>query len=96
MADTRGEHGFATIELVSQHPALAELPRRPRVFEEHADEVRELPDSLELVATNAASRVQAFISRERPWWGTQFHPELFTAEAPDGRAFLRAFFRSAQ
>ena len=41
-------------------------------------------------------RVQAFIGRERPWWGTQFHPERFTAEEPDGRAFLEAFFRSAE
>jgi GMP synthase-like glutamine amidotransferase len=96
MADGRGEHGFATVELVSEHPALAGIPARARVFEDHSDEISELPASLELVATNGASRFQAFVGRERPWWGTQFHPERFTAEEPDGRTFLQAFFRSAE
>jgi GMP synthase (glutamine-hydrolysing) len=94
MADTRGEHGFTVVERVSEHPALAALPRRMRVFQEHGDEVTELPDELELVASNAASPVQAFISTRRPWWGTQFHPERYERDTPDGRAILEAFFGS--
>jgi GMP synthase-like glutamine amidotransferase len=96
MADRTGEHGFQQVELVSDHPALAALPRTLSVFEEHGDEVTDLPASLELVATNPASRVQAFVGRDRPWWGTQFHPERATAEAPDGLALLRAFFAAAR
>jgi GMP synthase (glutamine-hydrolysing) len=96
MVDTRGEHGFTVVERVSEHPAMAALPRRLRVFQEHGDEVTELPDELELVASNAASPVQAFISARRPWWGTQFHPERYEQDTPDGRSILEAFFRSVQ
>jgi GMP synthase-like glutamine amidotransferase len=91
MADTAGEQGFVTVELASRHPALAGLPDRLQVFHEHTDEIVELPDSLELVASNAACRVQAFIARDRPWWGMQFHPERYDAEHPHGRELLRAF-----
>jgi GMP synthase-like glutamine amidotransferase len=91
MTDSAGEHGFVTVDVIAAHPALAGLPPRWEVFQQHDDEVAELPDSLELVASNGASRVQAFIGRERPWWGTQFHPERFDAAHPDGRALLGAF-----
>ncbi|MEO9176837.1 MAG: gamma-glutamyl-gamma-aminobutyrate hydrolase family protein [Gaiellales bacterium] len=96
MADTRGEHGFTVVEIVAEHPALAGLPRRLRVFQEHGDEVTALPDELELIGANTASPIQAFISRRRPWWGTQFHPERYERDMPDGRAILEAFFRSVE
>jgi GMP synthase-like glutamine amidotransferase len=96
MADTRGEHGFTVVEIVSAHPAIAALPRRLRVFQEHGDEVTVLPDELELIGSNTASPIQAFISRRRPWWGTQFHPERYEQDMPDGRALLEAFFRSVE
>lgn len=92
MADTAGEQGFVTIELAPEHPALAGLPLRLRMFQQHTDEIVELPESLELVASNAACRVQAFIARDRPWWGVQFHPERYDAEHPHGRELLAAFF----
>lgn len=94
MPDVEGEHGFVTVDVVAEHPALRDLPRSWQVFQQHGDEVAELPDSLELVASNAASRVQAFIGRERPWWGTQFHPERYDATHPDGRALLETFLSS--
>jgi GMP synthase-like glutamine amidotransferase len=96
MPDAQGEHGFVDVDVVTQHPALRGLPARLRVFQQHGDEVTALPDELELVASNAACRVQGFISRERPWWGMQFHPERYERDAPDGRALLRAFFDSVE
>jgi GMP synthase-like glutamine amidotransferase len=91
MADPHGEHGFVTVDVVASHPALAGLPARWEVFQHHDDEVTELPASLELVASNGASAVQAFIGRDRAWWGMQFHPESYDAAHPDGRALLGAF-----
>ena len=32
---------------------------------------------------------------DRPWWGTQFHPEAWDPEHPDGRAFLARFLQLA-
>jgi GMP synthase-like glutamine amidotransferase len=92
MAETTGEQGFVTVELAPGHPAFGGLPGRLEVFQEHTDEIVELPESLELVASNAACRVQAFISRDRPWWGMQFHPERYDAQHPHGRKLLAAFF----
>jgi GMP synthase-like glutamine amidotransferase len=91
MADPAGEHGFATVDVVASHPALRGLPERWEVFQHHDDEVAELPPSLQLVASNSASAVQAFIGRERSWWGMQFHPESYDEAHPDGRALLGAF-----
>jgi GMP synthase-like glutamine amidotransferase len=95
MSDTTGEHGFVTVDVVASHPALAGLPERWEVFQQHGDEVVELPESLELVASNSTSRVQAFIARDRPWWGTQFHPERYDATHPHGRELLAAFLRAS-
>jgi GMP synthase-like glutamine amidotransferase len=92
MPDTGGEQGFVTVELAPAHPAFADLPGRLEVFQEHTDEIVELPASLELVASNTTCRVQAFISRDRPWWGMQFHPERYDAQHPHGRKLLAAFF----
>jgi GMP synthase-like glutamine amidotransferase len=95
MSDSTGEHGFVTVDVVSSHPALAGLPQRWEVFQQHGDEVVELPDSLELVASNSTSRVQAFISRDRPWWGMQFHPERYDGTHPHRRELLAAFLRAS-
>jgi GMP synthase-like glutamine amidotransferase len=95
MPDAAGEQGFVAIELATRHPALAGLPASLRVFQEHSDEIVELPESLELVASNGACRVQAFIARDRPWWGMQFHPERYNAEHPHGRELLAAFFAAS-
>jgi GMP synthase (glutamine-hydrolysing) len=95
MSDAEGEQGFVAIELATNHRALAGLPASLQVFQEHWDEIVELPESLELVASNGTCRVQAFIARDRPWWGMQFHPERYDAEHPHGRELLAAFLATS-
>jgi len=46
------------------------------VWQHHFDEVIELPEGSELLATNGHSRIQAFVNRNRRLLGTQFHPEF--------------------
>ena len=55
-------------------------------FSVHYDEVRDLPDAFEVLASTAACPVQAFKIKGRPAWGLQCHPEV---DIPDGLAFLR-------
>lgn len=48
----------------------------------HGDEVEELPDGATLLASNAATHVQAAEVRHRRgvFWGVQYHPELAIGE----------------
>jgi GMP synthase (glutamine-hydrolysing) len=46
------------------------------VWQHHFDEVTRLPEGSELWATNAHSRIQAYINPQQRLLGTQFHPEF--------------------
>jgi GMP synthase-like glutamine amidotransferase len=92
MPDPSGEQGFLEVTMTRPHPALEGLPETWHVFQQHADEVTSLPPSLGLVASSPRARVQAFIASDRPWWGTQFHPERYDEAHPVGRELLLRFF----
>mgnify|MGYP003630155313 CR=1 FL=1 len=42
----------------------------------HYDEVHDLPDSFQVIASTDDCAVQGFQVQGRPIWGTQFHPEM--------------------
>ena len=46
------------------------------VWQHHFDEVTELPEGSQLLATNAYSDIQAYVNFEQRLLGTQFHPEF--------------------
>ena len=46
------------------------------VWQHHFDEVIELPEGSELLATNAHTEIQAFVNYGQHLFGTQFHPEF--------------------
>jgi GMP synthase-like glutamine amidotransferase len=46
------------------------------VWQHHFDEAIELPEGSELLATNAHTRVQAYMNPEQRLFGSQFHPEF--------------------
>jgi GMP synthase-like glutamine amidotransferase len=89
------EPGFAAVEVVDADGVLAGLPRRIDVYEEHTDEVTVLPDSLRIIARSEGCAVEAIAAVDRPWWGTQFHPEKWTKAQPAGRAILASYFTLA-
>jgi GMP synthase-like glutamine amidotransferase len=95
MPDGLGEDGFLDVELSADPGPFAGLPSRLQVFQEHHAEVTSLPAEFDVVASSPACRVQAIVSRTRPWWGTQFHPERYDERHPHGRAVLAAFFAMA-
>ena len=59
----------------------------------HYCEVKKLPRDFELLATGEHCRVEAMRHRDRPLWGTQFHPEAYEAPFLDGRTLLENFAR---
>ena len=52
------------------------LREREIVWQYHYDEVTELPQGSEILATNPHSEIQAYINADQKLLGTQFHPEF--------------------
>lgn len=88
-------HGFAPVEVVDSTDLLSRCCASIAVRKRHDDEVRRLPSDFRLLATSPTCRVEAVAARDRPWWGTQFHPEAWDDEHPAGRAVLERFLELA-
>ncbi len=86
------EWGIYPVRLVQPDPLFDGLGPVIRVQEYHMDEVKELGPELQLLASSARCRVQAFKHRSRPIYGTQFHPERSPEAYPDGTQILKNFF----
>jgi GMP synthase-like glutamine amidotransferase len=91
----REERGYAPVEVIDADGLLAGLSEPPTVFHDHRDEVTVLPDGFRVLARTEACAIQAIAAPERSWWGTQFHPERFDDEHPDGERVLRNYFSLA-
>lgn len=92
----REERGYGPVEVLDARDLLAGLDERPAVFHDHRDEVTVLPDGFRVLARTESCAIQAIAVPERRWWGTQFHPERFDDEHPDGERVLRNFFSLAR
>jgi GMP synthase (glutamine-hydrolysing) len=91
----RAERGFLTVEVLDDADLLAGLPATVTVFQDHEDEVADLPNGFRLLARSDAVPLQAFADDERRWWGTQFHPEWSDDTHRDGNRVLENFFALA-
>ncbi len=90
------EWGVYPARIVRADPLFSGLGRTIRVQEYHYWEVKRLGARLELLASSRDCRVQAFRHRDKPVYGTQFHPEHHTDAYPDGAKVLRNFFAFAR
>jgi GMP synthase (glutamine-hydrolysing) len=86
------EMGYLPLEVIDDSDLLTGLPAEATVFQDHRDEITELPEGFRVLARTAACEIQAIAAPERRWWGTQFHPERFDARHPDGGRVIENFF----
>ena len=84
------ERGFLPIETEGEG-IFRGLPQTITVWHSHCDEVKELPPGFRRTAFNETSAIQAMQHNERPVYGVQFHPELFSDEHPHGREIVESF-----
>jgi GMP synthase (glutamine-hydrolysing) len=91
----RVTRGFESVEVLDDSDLFAGSARALDVFESHEDEVTTLPPGFRVLATSHSCRIEAVAVDDRPWWGTQFHPEAWDAEHPAGRAILVRFLELA-
>jgi len=89
------EVGFGVLELVRDDPLFDGLDPAPVVYEHHAEDVTAVPEGVEVLARSPGCAVEAIAVPHRRWWGTQFHPECFSDEHPDGARILANFFALA-
>jgi GMP synthase (glutamine-hydrolysing) len=84
------ERGYFPIE-TNRERIFKDLPAEITVWHSHCDEVKELPKGFRRTATNSTCSIQAMEHTERPLFGVQFHPELFSSEHPEGQKILQNF-----
>jgi GMP synthase (glutamine-hydrolysing) len=89
------EVGYLPLEVMDDSGLLAGFPGRATVFQDHRDEITELPPGFRVLARTPGCEIQAIAAPVRRWWGTQFHPERFDADHPDGGRILANFFELA-
>ncbi|MFC4721121.1 type 1 glutamine amidotransferase [Geojedonia litorea] len=70
------EAGWGEVEFNVLGQQLLNLNPVERIWQHHFDEVTELPEGSEIIATNSHSLIQAYINKEKRLLGTQFHPEI--------------------
>jgi GMP synthase (glutamine-hydrolysing) len=56
------------------------IPERFVAWTSHNDHVTVLPEGFVSIARSKECDVQAVCHREKPWFGTQFHPEVEQTE----------------
>ena len=70
------EAGWEVVRFDNKAMELLGIRESEVVWQHHFDEVIELPQGSELLATNAHTEIQAYVNYEQRLFGTQFHPEF--------------------
>lgn len=89
------EWGFQKISIVRRDPLFDGLGGAIAIREFHAFEVTKLTDDFDILASSDECRVEAVRHKQKPLYGTQFHPERYDQEHRDGETLLVNFLRMA-
>jgi GMP synthase (glutamine-hydrolysing) len=89
------EQGFYPVRIVKDDPLFEGVPDPFVVRQSHYCEVKTLPEAFELLASSEECRIQAMKHKTRLIYSTQFHPEGYVENYPDGRTILCNFFGMA-
>ena len=89
------EVGYSPVSVVKDDPIFDGLGPAPVFFESHYWQISQMPKDFETLASTADCRVQVFRHKRQVIYGTQFHPEVNSAEHRDGRKLIGNFFRIA-
>jgi len=70
------EAGWSQVRFERKAMDILGIGENEVVWQHHFDEVTELPQGSELLATNAHTKIQAYVNYDQRLFGTQFHPEF--------------------
>lgn len=87
------EFGYMPIDVVRAHPVLDGITNRPVFRHAHSLHVPEPPAGFNILASTDITPVQLAIHDDDRIVGTQFHPEYWTDEHPEGETMIANFLR---
>ena len=74
------EAGWIDVEMIGSGHEIPGAEPVSRVLQSHFDRVNKIPDTSEVIVTNAHTDIQGFIDREKNLFSLQFHPEFTRAD----------------
>ncbi len=74
------EVGWIDVEMIGSGLEIPGAAPVSRVLQSHFDRVTEIPDTSEVIATNAHTDIQGFIDLKKSLFSLQFHPEFTRAD----------------
>ncbi|NNF43983.1 MAG: glutamine-hydrolyzing GMP synthase [Phycisphaerales bacterium] len=83
------EFGRARLTIAKGEGMLADVPRQTTVWMSHGDQVHDLDEDFELLASTDTCPSAAVRHKRVPFYGVQFHPEV--THTPHGIDMLRNF-----
>lgn len=89
------EWGFLPVRITRRDPLFESLPDEILVREAHMAHVPQPPADFEVLAATSECPVEAIKHRQRLLYGTQFHPEAYDDQHPQGRIILQNFLHLA-
>jgi GMP synthase (glutamine-hydrolysing) len=91
--DRRHVKEMVETTVLKADPLFRGLPKSMMLLESRYEVVKSLPDSFSLLARSATSQIAAMKHQTRLLYGTQFHPERFTKQDPEGDRVVGNFIR---
>ena len=83
------EFGHSELEVVSKSIIFQNLNKKINVWMSHGDQVQDLPDDFNLIASTATAPIAAMEHKDLPIYAIQFHPEV--THTDDGQKILENF-----
>jgi GMP synthase (glutamine-hydrolysing) len=83
------EFGRASLQVIQTGGLLRGIPEDTSVWMSHGDQVGQLSDDFQVLATTATCPMAAVSNSEKQFYGVQFHPEV--THTPHGVDLLRNF-----
>ena len=85
------ETGYFGIDLTAEHPVLDGLAESPIMRHAHSWELATLPAGFRSIASTDVTEHQLIVNDDRRIVASQFHPEYWTDEHPDGGVMITNF-----
>ena len=83
------EFGHSELEVVSESLIFKNLDKKINVWMSHGDQVQDLPDEFNLVASTKTAPIAAMEHKSLPIYAIQFHPEV--THTDNGKKILENF-----
>ena len=83
------EFGYAELKINNKSVLFSDLKKSLNVWMSHGDQVQDLPDDFELVASTETAPIAAMQHNSKPIYALQFHPEVTHTE--DGKVVIDNF-----